>query len=79
MWMEEEVKISKKIVGKPISVGERTLIPTIELSTFSRSMKVGHKIGELVITGVTVTPVSVKVIEGEKEWIIHVSGEQARA
>ena len=70
--MEKEVKFSKKIVGKPINVGERTLIPTIELSTFSRSMKVGHKIGELVITGVMVTPVSVKVIEGEKEWILYV-------
>ena len=72
MWMDEEVKFSKKIVGKPISVGERTLIPTIELSTFSRSIKVGKKVGELVITGVIVTPVSVKVIEGEKEWILHV-------
>ena len=72
MWMEEEVKISKKIVGKPIYVGERILIPTIELSTFSRSIKLGQKTGELVITGVTVTPVSVKVIEGEKEWILIV-------
>lgn len=70
--MDKEVKISKKIVGKPISVGERTLIPTIELSTFSRYIKVGQKIGELVITGVMVTPVSVKVIEGEKEWILHI-------
>ncbi len=70
--MDNEVKFSKKIVGKPISIGDRTLIPTIELSTFSRSMKVGQKIGELVITGVIVTPVSVKVIEGEKEWILHV-------
>jgi len=70
--MDKEVKISKKIVGKPISVGERVLIPTIELSTFSRYIKVGQKIGELVITGVMVTPVSVKVIEGEKEWILYV-------
>ena len=72
MWMDEEVKFSKKIVGKPISVGERTLIPTIELSTFSRSIKLGQKIGELVITGVIVTPVSVKVIEDEKEWILYI-------
>lgn len=66
------MKFSKKIVGKPICVGERTLIPTIELSTFSRSIKVGQKKGELVITGVMVTPVSVKVIEGEEEWIIQI-------
>lgn len=66
------MKISKKIVGKPISVGERTLIPTIELSTFSRYVKVGQNIGELVLTGVTVAPVSIKVIEGEKEWILHI-------
>jgi len=70
--MDKEVKFSKKIVGKPIRVGERTLIPTIELSTYSRSIKIGKKIGELVLTGVMVTPVSVKVIEGEKEWILHI-------
>ena len=70
--MDNEVKFSKKIVGKPISVGDRTLIPTIELSTFSRSFKAGQKIGELVITGVMVTPVSVKVVEGEKEWILYI-------
>lgn len=68
--MDKEIKISKKIVGKPISVGERTLIPIIELSTFSRIIKIGHEVGELEITGVIVTPVSVKVIEGEKEWIL---------
>ena len=70
--MNKEVKVSKKIVGKPINVGERTLIPTIEISTFSRSIKAGQKIGELVITGVMVTPVSVKVIEDEKEWILYI-------
>ncbi|GAI55327.1 unnamed protein product, partial [marine sediment metagenome] len=31
-----------------------------------------QKKGELVITGVMVTPVSVKVIEGEEEWIIQI-------
>jgi len=70
--MDKEVKFSKKIVGKPISVGERTLIPIIELSTFARTISLGKKTEELVITGVTVTPISVKVIEGEEEWILHI-------
>ncbi|MHA1594143.1 MAG: hypothetical protein ACTSXX_05300 [Candidatus Baldrarchaeia archaeon] len=70
--MDKEVKFSKKIVGKPISVGERTLIPIIELSTFARNISLGKKTEELVITGVTVTPISVKVIEGEEEWILHI-------
>jgi uncharacterized spore protein YtfJ len=66
------VKNSKKIVGKPIRVGERTLIPTIEVSTFSRHIRVGKGIGEMVITGVMVTPVSLRVIEGEKEWTLEI-------
>ena len=69
---DEEVKILKKIAGKPISVGERTLIPIIELSTFSRKFNVGKNLEELVITGVTVTPISVKVIEGKEEWILYI-------
>lgn len=70
--MCEELKILKKLTGKPIIVGERTLIPIIELSTFARNISVGKKTEELVITGVTVTPISVKVIEGEEEWILHI-------
>jgi hypothetical protein len=68
----EEVKISKKIAGKPIIVGERTLIPIIELSTFSRNIRVGKKTEELVISVVTLTPISVKVIEGDEEWILQI-------
>ena len=66
------MKNSKIIDGKPIRVGERTLIPTIEILTFSRGINVGHKSGGLVITGVTVTPVSVRIIEGEKEWVVDI-------
>ena len=69
--MCDEVKISKKIAGKPIIVGERTLIPIIELSIFSRNISVGKKTEELAISVVTVTPISVKVIEGEEEWILQ--------
>jgi hypothetical protein len=68
----EEVKISKKIAGKPIIVGERTLIPIIELSTFSRNISVGKKTEEFAISVVSVTPISVKVIEGEEEWILKI-------
>ena len=70
--MCEEVKIVEMIAGKPIIVGGRTLIPVIEYSTFSRSISVGRKGEELVISGVTVTPISVKVIEGEEEWVLHI-------
>ena len=65
------MKVSKKIVGKPISVDERTLIPIIELSTFMRKFNMGKKSEEIVITGVTVTPISIKIIQGEKEWILN--------
>jgi len=68
----EEVKTLKKIAGEPIIVGERTLIPLIEYSTFSRSINVGKKGEELVVFGVTVTPVSVKVIEGDEEWTLQI-------
>lgn len=70
--MCEEVKTLKKIAGEPIIVGERTLIPLIEYSTFSRSINVGKKGEELVVFGVTVTPVSVKVIEGDEEWTLQI-------
>ena len=75
MWMDRYVKFTKKIDGKPIYVGERTLIPIIEFTTFSKSFKLGHKTGNLVITGFTVEPVSVKVIENEKEWILNITYE----
>jgi len=39
----EEVKILKKLTGKPIIVGERTLIPIIELSTFARNISLEKK------------------------------------
>jgi uncharacterized spore protein YtfJ len=67
----EEVKTSKEIVGKPIHIGERTLIPVIELSSYSRRIGEEHNSGGLVMTGVTVTPIYVKVIEGEQEWILR--------
>ena len=70
--MGDIMKISKKIVGKPIYLGERTLIPTIELSTYSRQIKMRNNRGDLIITGVMVTPISFKVIEGEKEWILKI-------
>jgi len=66
------VKILKKIAGKPIIIGERTLIPIIEFSAFARNISVGKKTEELVITGVTVRPISVKVIEGEEEWVLQI-------
>lgn len=66
------MKILKKITGKPLIVGERTLIPKIELSTFSRNISVGKKTEELTISVVTITPISVKVIEGEEEWILQI-------
>ena len=61
--MVQYVKVTKKIDGKPIHVGERTLIPVIELTTYSKSYKLGCKTGKFVITGFTVEPVSVKVSE----------------
>ena len=75
MWMDQNEKFTKKIEGKPIHVGERTLIPIIELTTFSKSFKLGQKTGEFIITGFTVEPVSVKVIEKEKEWILNFTRE----
>jgi uncharacterized spore protein YtfJ len=75
MRMDRYEKFTKKIEGKPIHVGERTLIPIIEFTTYSKSFELGHKNGGLVITGVTIEPVSVKVIEKEKEWIINIKCE----
>ncbi len=66
------MKNSKIIDGKPIKVGERTLIPTIEISTFSRNINAEHKSGGVVITGVTITPVSIRVIEDKKEWVLDI-------
>ena len=73
MSMDQYEKFTKKIDGKPIHVGNRTLIPIIEFTTFSKSFKLGHKNGELAITGLTIEPVSVKVIEKEKEWILNIA------
>ena len=39
MWMDKYEKFTKKIDGKPIHVGERTLIPIVELTTFSKAIK----------------------------------------
>ena len=62
----------KRITGKPVIIGDRTLIPTIELSTYVRNISIEKNSEELTITGVTVTPVSVKLIEGEEEWTLHI-------
>jgi hypothetical protein len=72
----KEVKISRRIAGKPIIVGERTLIPIIELSAFSRNISVGKKTECLEISVVTVTPFSVKVIEGKEEWILKIQEQE---
>lgn len=66
------MKVVKKISGEPIGVGDRTLIPLIEYSAYARNIKLEDKSEKLVVTGVTVTPISVKVIEGKKEWILQI-------
>jgi hypothetical protein len=66
-------KISRKVAGKPIIVGERTLIPLVGYSAFFRKIDTGKNSVEMVVMSFTVTPISVKVIQGDEEWVINIT------
>jgi hypothetical protein len=63
------IKVQKQVTGKIITIGDRTLIPTIEYSTYHRKFKVRNHSG-FVFTEITLQPSSIKVIEGEEEWVL---------
>jgi hypothetical protein len=66
-------RIAKKIVGKPIIVGERTLIPVIEISAFLKEICIGKNVGEMIIADIIVTPTEFKVIQSDEEWTIKIT------
>ncbi len=69
---------TKRMVGAPITVWGRTLIPVVELSVYSRRIQLGDEAGGLVFTGVTVSPVSVKVMEGDEEWVMSIQESRVK-
>jgi hypothetical protein len=66
------VKFTKEVNGEPIVVGETVLIPTIEYSCYSRNINFSMISRSIEITEVTVTPVSLKIIQKDKEWVVPI-------
>ena len=71
MRTERGEKFSKRVDGKPIIIGRRTLIPVIEYSIYSTRFK-PDKHSKFLIMGVTVTPISIKVVEDRNEWVLTI-------
>jgi len=61
--VEGLVKTTRRIVGDPIHVGNRTLTPTIEIIMYCKQFKLVNN---------NVKPVSIHVSEGKKEWTMEI-------
>lgn len=62
------MKITKEINSEPIIIGDRIINITLELTTFVKNRNL-TKSENIVLTGLTLEPLYMKVIEGEDEWI----------
>ena len=72
MRTERGEKFSKRVDGKPIIIGRRTLIPVIEYSIYSKRFKPDKHSNEFLMMGVVVTPISIKVVEDGNEWVLTI-------
>jgi hypothetical protein len=69
--VEGLVKTTRRIVGDPIQVGNRTLTPTIEVTVYCKQFNFVNNSGP-VLAGFIVKPVSIHVTEGKQEWTIEI-------
>jgi len=58
------MKIKKEITCESITIGDRNIIITLELTTFSHT-----RLKDLPIIGFTLEPLFMKVVEGDEETI----------
>lgn len=75
--VEGLVKTTRRIVGDPIHVGNRTLTPTIEIIMYCKQFEVVNNNGPILV-GFIVKPVSIHVSEGKQEWTIEIQNARAR-
>ena len=73
--VEGLVKTTRRIVGDPIHVGNRTLTPTIEIIMYCKQFNLGNDSGP-ILAGFIVKPVSIHVSEGKQEWTIEIQNNQ---
>ena len=61
----------KQVAGKPIVIGEKTLIPLVEYSAYLRKIKLKND-AELVTIWYSVKPVSLEVLEGDEKRVLQI-------
>lgn len=74
MVVREEM--SENVVGKPIQVGERTLIPVVKISCFYGGGKAKGRAGSPRFGVFCVTPLAVVVVDPQGERVLPLSGEE---
>jgi protein involved in sex pheromone biosynthesis len=62
-----------KIVGEPIYVGNRGLIPIIEYYTYLRNVESDKLKLKTMVTGFTLESIAFFVVEDGKEWVLPVN------
>ena len=69
-------KMSENVVGKPIQVGERTLIPVVKISCFYGGGKAKGKVGAPRFGVFCITPLAFVVIDSQGERVLSLPGEE---
>ena len=65
-------KTSKNVVGKPIRVGERTLIPIITLSALSRRLGTSRSSKKSQFIGFLITPQAFVIVDNQGEQVLPI-------
>jgi uncharacterized spore protein YtfJ len=69
-------KTSENLVGKPIQVGERTLIPIITLSCFYNKLGTRRSGKSPQAGGFLITPLAFVVIDPQCEWVLPIQEKE---
>ena len=70
--IKDVVKITKRVVGDPIQIGNRTLTPTLEITFYGKQFFSKRTDVAPIFAEVIIKPISFLVTEGNAEWTIDV-------
>ena len=76
MVMDVREKTSENMVGKPIQVGERTLIPIITVSCFYNKLGARRSVKSPQAGGFLITPLAFVVIDPQGEQVLPLQGKE---
>ena len=69
--VKDVVKVTKRVVGKSILVGNRSLIPLLEYTFYGKHLP-GTDGSATIFISVIIKPISFQVSEDKNEWKIEI-------